>query len=40
MRKILETSEKLTKELFVLGPPDRVAEVAGLSRNPEEGDAS
>jgi len=26
--------------LFVLGPPDRVAEVAGLSQNPEEGDAS
>jgi CPA2 family monovalent cation:H+ antiporter-2 len=26
--------------LFVLGPPDRVVEVAGLSRNPEEGDAS
>ncbi len=26
--------------LFVLGPPDRVAEVACLSRNPEEGDAS
>jgi K+:H+ antiporter len=26
--------------LFVLGPPDRVAEVAGLSRNPQEGDAS
>ncbi|MEA1971228.1 MAG: cation:proton antiporter [Thermodesulfobacteriota bacterium] len=26
--------------LFVLGPPDKVAEVAGLSQNPEEGDAS
>jgi CPA2 family monovalent cation:H+ antiporter-2 len=26
--------------LFVLGPPDRVVEVAGLSKNPEEGDAS
>ena len=26
--------------LFVIGPPDRVAEVAGLSQNPEEGDAS
>ena len=26
--------------LFVLGPPDRVAKVAGLSRNPEEGNAS
>ncbi|KKM62339.1 hypothetical protein LCGC14_1522740, partial [marine sediment metagenome] len=26
--------------LFVLGPPDRVAEVAGLSQNPEEADAS
>ncbi len=26
--------------LFVLGPPDRVAEVAGLSHNPEEGNAS
>jgi CPA2 family monovalent cation:H+ antiporter-2 len=26
--------------LFILGPPDRVAEVAGLSQNPEEGDAS
>ena len=25
-------------ELFVLGPPDRGAEVAGLSQNPEEGD--
>jgi K+:H+ antiporter len=24
--------------LFVLGPPERVAEVAGLSQNPEEGD--
>lgn len=24
--------------LFVLGPPDRVAEVAGLSQNPETGD--
>ncbi|MCK4388776.1 MAG: potassium transporter KefB, partial [Desulfobacterales bacterium] len=26
--------------LFVLGPPDRVAEVAGLSNNPEEGNAT
>jgi len=26
--------------LFVLGPPDRIAEVVGLSQNPEEGDAS
>ncbi|MBC2695514.1 MAG: potassium transporter KefB [Desulfobacteraceae bacterium] len=26
--------------LFVLGPPDRVTEVSGLSQNPEEGDAS
>ena len=26
--------------LFVLGPPDRVAEVAGLSQNPEEANAS
>ncbi len=26
--------------LFVLGPPARVARVAGLSRNPEEGNAS
>ncbi len=26
-------------ELFVIGPPDRVAEVAGLSQNPEKGDA-
>ena len=26
--------------LFVLGPPDKVAEVVGLSQNPEEGDAS
>jgi len=26
--------------LFVLGPPDRVAEVAGLSQNPGEGDAN
>jgi CPA2 family monovalent cation:H+ antiporter-2 len=26
--------------LFILGPPDRVAEVAGLSQEPEEGDAS
>jgi CPA2 family monovalent cation:H+ antiporter-2 len=26
--------------LFVLGPPDRVVEVAGLSKNPEEGVAS
>ncbi len=26
--------------LFVLGPPDRVAEVAALSHNPEEGNAS
>jgi CPA2 family monovalent cation:H+ antiporter-2 len=26
--------------LFILGPPDRVAEVAGLSQNPEEGDTS
>jgi CPA2 family monovalent cation:H+ antiporter-2 len=26
--------------LFVLGPPDRVAEVAGLSQNPDKGDAS
>ena len=26
--------------LFVLGPPDKVAEVAGLSQNPIEGNAS
>ncbi|MBW2631590.1 MAG: cation:proton antiporter [Deltaproteobacteria bacterium] len=26
--------------LFVLGPPDRIADIAGLSQNPEEGDAS
>ena len=26
--------------LFVLGPPDKVVEVAGLSQNPEEGDVS
>ncbi len=26
-------------ELFVLGPPNRVAEVVGLSKNPKEGDA-
>jgi len=26
--------------LSVLGPPDRIAEVAGLSQNPEEGNAS
>jgi len=26
--------------LFVLGPPDRIANIAGLSQNQEEGDAS
>ncbi|MCP4367142.1 MAG: potassium transporter KefB [Deltaproteobacteria bacterium] len=26
--------------LFVLGPPERVAEIVGLSQNPEEGDTS
>jgi len=26
--------------LFVLGPPDRIADIAGLSQNPEEGDTS